>query len=200
MCEGGGGVLNVSLGTTLHHIYPLPCPHVQSLCLEMNLWTGINIPQQTPYAISGFPQGYFPRRGYRGKFLIHTSQPSLWFFIASYLGFAIFPAWTSNIFFCFVYGLSLSPHPFFPKFKHSKAVDIAMGDMKSLSTYPHYWNSSLVIHILSWKFYYYFKLAQGWNCHQAEFQHSGLGRSTDGVHSLMLLTPRNILLCPGLYS
>ena len=95
----------------------------------------------------------------------------------------------------------LFPHTCFgPKFEHDNMVDIVMGNVESLSTYLHYRKSSLVPHILSGKLACYFKLAQGWICHQAEFKHSGLGVSTNWVHSLMIFTPPNMLLHPGSYS
>ena len=95
----------------------------------------------------------------------------------------------------------ISPcNPFGYKFKHDKAVDNAMQDTQSLSSYPPYWKSYLVPHILSGKFNCSFNLTQGWNFHQAEFKHSNLGGNTDGVHSLMLLTPPNMMLYPGTYT
>ena len=52
-------------------------------------------PRQTPYALNGVAQGYLPRRGYQGRCAIHTFHPSLWFFVASLLGFEISSAWKS---------------------------------------------------------------------------------------------------------
>ena len=88
---------------------------------------------------------------------------------------------------------SILPHTRFgPNFKHAKVVEIVIGDMESLSTYPHYWNYHLVPQILSGKFYCYFKLTQGCTCTQVECHHSDLGGSTNGVNSLIILTP---LIC-----
>ena len=96
---------------------------------------------------------------------------------------------------------SILPHTRFgPNFKHAKVVEIVIGDMESLSTYPHYWNYHLVPQILSGKFYCYFKLTQGCTCTQVECHHSDLGGSTNGVHSLMLLTPPNVLINPVPYT
>ena len=80
----------VRLGTTLHNITPPPpSPKSSELDLELKLWTGRTKPHQTPYALNGVAQGYLPRRGYRGRCAIHTSHPSLWFFVASSLVFEL---------------------------------------------------------------------------------------------------------------
>ena len=55
------------------------------------------------------------------------------------------------------------------KFKHAKGVDIVMGDIYLLSTYPRYWKAALVPHILIGKLNSSFKLSQGWTCHQVDF-------------------------------
>ena len=86
-------------------------------------------PRQTPYELNGVAQVYLPRRGYRGRCAIHKHQSSLWFFVASSLGFEIYSAWTSNIEFA-SYMSTISPRTHFgPKFKHAKGVDIVMGDI-----------------------------------------------------------------------
>ena len=72
--------------------------------------------------------------------------------------------------------------------------------IESLSTYPHYWESFLVPHLLIGKINSPAQLAQVWTCHQAGFCHSELGGSTDGEHSLLLLTPPNMLLHPSPYA
>ena len=91
-------------------------------------------------------QVYLPRRGYRGICAIHTSHPSLCFFVASSLGFLISSAWTSSTYYDSDM-TSLFPQTWFgPQFKHAKGMEIFMGDIESLSTYPHYWMLCLVPH------------------------------------------------------
>ena len=116
--------------------------------MDLKLWTGRTNPCQTPYALNGVAHGYLPRRGYQGRYAIHTYQTSLWFFVASSLGFEIHSAWTSSTEYAsaMVY---IFPHTWFgPQLKHAKGVDIVMGDIESLSSYPHYWKSRLVVHLL----------------------------------------------------
>ena len=55
------------------------------------------------------------------------------------------------------------------QFKDTKGLDIAIGDIDSLFTYPYYWKSFLVPHLLIGKIDHPAKLAQGWTCHQAGF-------------------------------
>ena len=74
-----------------------------------------------------------------------------------------------------------------------------MGDIESLSTYPHYWKSVLVPHLLIWKTNIPAQTAHGWTFHQVEFIHSDLGGSTDGEHNFLLLTPPNMILHPSPY-
>ena len=70
---------------------------------------------------------------------MHTPHPSLWFFIASQLGFEISSAWTSSTYDASAIA-SLFTHTWFGiKFKYDKGVEIFMGDIYSLSYYPHYW-------------------------------------------------------------
>ena len=93
------------------------------------------------------------------------------------------------------------PHTRFgPKFKHAKGMDHFMGGIESLSTYPHYWKSSLVPHLLLGNINFPVQLSQGWTCHQSEFWHPYLGVITNGEHILMLLTPPNMLLHPSPYT
>ena len=95
---------------------------------------------------------------------------------------------------------SLSPQTRFgSQFKHAKGVDIIMGVLDSLSTYPHYWKFFLVIHLLIGKINFPDRLAQGWNFHQAGFCHSDLGGITNEDNSFLLLTPHNKLLRPSPY-
>ena len=75
-----------------------------------------------------------------------------------------------------------------------------MGDIEYLFTYPHYWKSSLVPHLLIGEINCPAQLTQGWTCHQAEFRHSDLVGSTNGEHSFPLLTPLNILLHTSPYA
>ena len=84
------------------------------------------------------------------------------------------------------------------QFKHDKGLDIVRVDIESLSSYPHYWKSCLVPHLLIGNIHFPAQLAQGWTFHQAVFFHSDLGVSTDGEHSLLLLTTPDMLLqsCP----
>ena len=56
-------------------------------------------------------------------------------------GLKYLPLWTSSPDFTSAMS-SISPYTRFgPQFKHARGVDIAMGDIKSISTYPHYWKS-----------------------------------------------------------
>ena len=89
---------------------------------------------------------------------------------------------------------------FGPQFKHAKGVDIFMGDIDSLSSYPHYWNSCLVTHLLIGNFDRPSQSAQEWNFHKSVFCHSDLGGSTNGKHSLLLLTPPAMLLHTSPYA
>ena len=89
---------------------------------------------------------------------------------------------------------------FGPQFKHAKRVDIFMGDIESLSTYPHYWKSCLVPHLLIGNIYHPDQIEQGWNLHQAGFFHSDLRGSTNGEQSLLLLTPPTMILNPYPYA
>ena len=75
-----------------------------------------------------------------------------------------------------------------------------MGDIESLYSYPNYWKSCLVPHLLIWNFDRPAQPAQGWTCHQAVFCHSDLGGSTYGKHSLLLLTPPEMLIHPSPYA
>ena len=58
---------------------------------------------------------------------------------------------------------------FGPQFKHAKGVEIFMVYIESLCTYPHYWKSCLVPHLLIGNINRPAQLAQGWNCHQNLF-------------------------------
>ena len=89
---------------------------------------------------------------------------------------------------------------FGPQFKFVKGVEIVMGDIESLYTYPHYWKSFLVPHLLIGKIDSTFQIAQGWTCHQSEFCHSELGGSTNGEHSFLLLKPPAMLIHPCPYA
>ena len=75
-----------------------------------------------------------------------------------------------------------------------------MGDIYYLSSYPHYWKSCLAPHLLIGKIDRPAQLAQGWTCHQDVFYHSYLVVSTNGNHSLLLLTPPAMLLHPFPYA
>ena len=93
------------------------------------------------------------------------------------------------------------PHTHFgPQFKHSKGVDIIMGGIDSLSTYPHYWKSSFVPRLLIGKINNPVQLAKGWTCHQTEFRHSDLKGITHGEHILMLLMRPNMIIRPSPYA
>ena len=74
-----------------------------------------------------------------------------------------------------------------------------MGDIDYLSSYPHYWKSCLVPHLLIGNFNRPNQPAQGCTCHQVVFCHSDLVGSTNGKHSLLLLTPTAMLLHPSPY-
>ena len=54
---------------------------------------------------------------------------------------------------------------FGPQFKHAKGTEIVMGDIDSLSTYPNYWKSCLVPHLLIETIYPPAQLVQGWTFH-----------------------------------
>ena len=74
-----------------------------------------------------------------------------------------------------------------------------MGDIESLYSYPNYWKSFLVPHLLIGNFDRPTQPAQGWYFHQSVFWNSELGGSTDGKHSLLLLTPPVMILHPSPY-
>ena len=167
--------------------------------MEIKLCKGRNKPRQTPYSLNGVAQGYLPRRGYLGICAIHTSHPSLWFFVASSLGFEISSAWTSSTEYASAMDSIFPQTRFGPQFKHAKGVDIVMGDIEYLSSYPHYWKLCLVHHLLIGNFNRPAQPAQGWTCHQVVFCHSVLGGSTNGKHSLLSLTPPTMLLHPSPY-
>ena len=167
--------------------------------MELKLWMGGNNPCQTPYALNGGSQGYLPRRGYRGRCAIHKYHSSLWFFVASSLGFEIYSAWTSITEYASDMDSIYPPNWFGPQFRHSKGVDIVMGEIESLSFYPQYWKSCLVPHLLIGKIDRPDQPVQGWTFHQSVFCHSYLGGSTKGKHSLLLLTPPEMLLHPSPY-
>ena len=111
-------------------------------------------------------------QGYRGICAIHRYQSSLCFFVASSLGFDTYSSWTSNTELASSMAFILPHTRFGPKFKHTKGVDIFMGDIYSLSNYPHYWKSSLVPHLLVGNIDCPVQLSQGWIFHQEEFWHS----------------------------
>ena len=95
---------------------------------------------------------------------------------------------------------SIFPQTWFgTQFKHAKGVEIVMGDIDSLSSYPNDWKSCLVPHLLIGKIDSPAQLAQGWDFHQAVFCHSDLGGRTKGKHSLLLLTPPTMILHPCPY-
>ena len=75
-----------------------------------------------------------------------------------------------------------------------------MSNIYSLSNYPRYCKYSLVPPLMIGNIDCPTELAHGCNCQQAEFRHSDLGGSTDGEHSLMLLTPPNMILHPSTYA
>ena len=75
-----------------------------------------------------------------------------------------------------------------------------MGYIESLSSYPHHWKSCFVTHLLIWRIDCPAKLTQGWSCHHSVFFHSDLVESTNGKHTLLLLTPTLILLHPFPYA
>ena len=96
---------------------------------------------------------------------------------------------------------SIFPQTWFgPQFKHAKGVEIVMGDIESLSSYPHYWKSCLLPHLLIGSFYLPALPAQGWTCHQAVFCRLYLGGSTNAKHSLLLLTPPAMIIHPIPYA
>ena len=98
---------------------------------------------------------------------------------------------------CVSYGFSFPSDLFW--YKHAKGVDIVTGDIASLSSYPHYWKSCLVPHLLIGKINLPTQLAQGWTFHQAMFFHSDLGVITYEKHSLLLLTTPVMLIHPCPY-
>ena len=114
-------------------------------------------------------QGYLPRRGYRGICAIHKYHPSLWFFVASSLGFEISSAWTSSTEYALVMASILPQTWFGTQFKHAKGFDIVMGDIEFLCYYPHYRNSCLVPNLMIGKIDRPAQPEQGWNYHQAVF-------------------------------
>ena len=62
--------------------------------------------------------------------------------------FEISSAWTSSTEYALAMD-SLFPQNWFgPQFKYAKGVNIFMGDIDSLSSYPHYWKSCSVPHLL----------------------------------------------------
>ena len=135
--EAGGRKCKLRYDLTQHK--PSLSPTSSDFSLELKLWIGRTKPHQTPYALNGVAQGYLPRRGYRGRCAIHTPHPSLCFFVAYSLGFEISSAWTSSIEYASDMA-SIFPQTWFgPQFKHVKGVDIFMGDIESLSSYPNYW-------------------------------------------------------------
>ena len=90
-------------------------------------------------------------------------------FVASSLGFEISFTWTSSKEYASAMD-HLFPHTWFgPQFKHAKGVDIVMGDIEYLSSYPHYLKSCLVPNLLIWNIYRPDQLAQEWTCHQLVF-------------------------------
>ena len=136
--------------------------------------------RHTPCALNDVAQGYLPRRVYRGRCAIHTSHPSLWFFVASLLGFEMSSAWTSIVEYASDMAY-LFPHTWFgPQLKHAKGVDMVMGYIESLLSYPHYWKYYLVPHLMIGKINLPSQLSHGWTCHQAVFFHSDLGGSPMG--------------------
>ena len=156
-------------------------------------------PNQTTYALNGVAQGYLTRNGYQGRCAIHTSQLPLWFIVTSSLGFEISSAWKSSTEYASAMNPIFHQNRFVPQFKHTKGMEIVMGYIESLSSYTHYWKSCLVPNLLIGKINRPAQLAQGWTCHQAVFCHSDLGGSTGGNHSLLLLTPPEMLLHPCPY-
>ena len=126
-------------------------------------------PRQTPYALNGVAQGYFPSQGYRGRCAIHISHPSLWFSVASLLGFEISSAWKSSTEYASAMDSIFRQTWFGPQFKHAKGVDIFMGDIESLSSYANYLKSCLVTHLLIGNFDHPAQPAQGWTFHKEVF-------------------------------
>ena len=61
-------------------------PTSSESALDLKLWTGRTNPLQTPYALNGVAHGYLPRRGYQGRYAIHTYQTSLWFLLLLHWG------------------------------------------------------------------------------------------------------------------
>ena len=120
-------------------------------------------------------QGYLPRRGYQRRCAIHTYHPSLWVFVASSLGFEIYSVWTSSTEYASAMASIFNQNWFGTKLKHAKGVEIVMVDIESLSSYPHYWKSCLVPHLLMGNFDRPDQPAQVWNYHQAVFFNSDLG-------------------------
>ena len=116
-------------------------------------------------------------------------------FFTSWLGFEISSALISSTEYASAMDSLFTQTWFGPQFKHDKWVDIVMGDIESLSSYPHYWKSCLVPHIMIGSF----DRPQGWNWHQAVFCHSDSGGRTNGKNSLLLWTPLEMLLHPSLY-
>ena len=144
-------------------------------------------------------QGYLPRRRYIRICVIHTYHPSLCFFVASSLGFEISSAWTSSTEYSSAIASIFPQNWFGPKLKHAKGMDIVMVDIESLSSYPHYWKSCLLPHLLMGNFYRPAQPEHGWTFHQAAFCNSDLGGRTYGKQSLFFLTPPAMLLQPSPY-
>ena len=150
---------------TLHNISsPPPTPTSSDLALGLKLWTGRTKPRQTLYAINVVAQGYLPRQGYRRICAIHTYHPSLCSFVDSSLGFGISCDWTSSTEYASAISSIFPQTQFGPQFKHSKGADIVMGDIESLSIYPHYCKSCLVPNLLIRNIYRPAQLARGWTC------------------------------------
>ena len=102
------------------------------------------------------------------------------------MGFEISSAWSLNTEIVSSMASILPQTNFGPQLKHSKVVDIVMGDIDSLSTYPNYCKSGLVPHLLIGKTDRPAQPAQGRTFHQEGFCHSDLGGS--------MLTPPNMIL------
>ena len=70
--------------------------------------------------------------------LTHTTLNYV-FFVASSLRFEIYSAWTSSTEYDSDMA-SIFPQTWFgTQFKHAKGLEIVMGDIEHLSSYPHYW-------------------------------------------------------------
>ena len=193
------GVIKCKLSYDLElHKTPIS-PTSSESDLELNLWTERSEPHQTLYALNGVDQGYLPRHGYWGRCAILTSHSSIWFLVASSLGFEIASAWKSNTEFASDMTSIFPKTRFGYQLKHAKGVDILMGDIESLSTYPHYCKSVLVPNLRIGKINRPDQLAQGGIFHQEGFCHPDLGGITDEEHSLLLLTHPAMLLQPCTY-